>query len=101
MQILTVACALAMLSNGALAQKPNVVVATNPEMASGFRSLAECELSLGPPGQLQGAPLAGAPNTLRGTAFNRAAGNTSRCEVIQGEHMVVVYPKGHNEGHDR
>ena len=30
----------------------------------------------------------------RGTVFNRAAGNTTRCEMVDGEPMIVVIPKG-------
>ena len=57
-------------------------VATSAERASGFSSLAECEEALiGPDG-------------VPGTRFNRAAGNTSRCEMVSGEAVVVVYPKG-------
>ena len=62
--------------------RPPLFVATSAERASGFSSLAECEqASIGPDG-------------VPGTRFNRAAGNVSRCEMVSGEAVVVVYPKG-------
>ena len=62
--------------------RPSLFVATNAEKASGFSSLAECEKAL-----------IGAGG-VRGSRFNHAAGNTSRCELVSGEALVVVYPKG-------
>lgn len=79
------ALALSTLSPPATASAPAVFVLTSAEKASGFQSLAECEQALGSAGE-QG---------LRGSRFNRTAGNPSRCEIVAGEPLIVVYPKGH------
>ena len=79
------ALALSTLPPPATASAPAVFVLTSAEKASGFQSLAECEQALGTAGK-QG---------LRGSRFNRTAGNVSRCEVVDGEPLIVVYPRGH------
>ena len=79
------------------ADEPAIFVATNAEKASGFETLADCELALGDAGPDQGGALnsdgAGPP----GSRFNRNAGNISRCEIVDGEPLIVVYPKGHED----
>jgi hypothetical protein len=82
MPSLAVAILLSFLPASADMPRPSFFVATNAERASGFGSLAECEKALV------------APDGSRGSQFNRAAGNTSRCELVSGEAVVVVYPKG-------
>ena len=79
------------ISANAAASPP--VAATSAERASGFRDLADCQ------GTLDGAPGSGqadADKTTRaaGTLFNRAHGNISRCEMVEGEALIVVYPAG-------
>lgn len=79
----TLAIAILLAQQAASADVPRpFFVATSPERASGFSSLAECDRAL-----------TGRDGVL-GTQFNRAAGNTSRCELVFGEAVVVVYPKG-------
>ena len=82
---LAIALALTAVSAPGTAQRPAIFVATSAEKASGFASLAECERAIGD------ARRAGP----RGTAFNRNAGNTTRCEMVEGEPLVVVYPRGY------
>lgn len=79
---------LAPLATSVSATPTRIFVATNPEMASGFKDLAECQKSIGVSPGVAKATDAG----RQGTAFNRAHGNTSRCEIINGEALVVVYP---------
>ena len=90
---LAMAVALAAFSVPALAQPARVVSATLAERATAFTSLAECEQSLEPAaGQAQLNPGAMRDGS-RGSLFNRAQGNSSRCELIDGEPQVVVIPK--------
>jgi hypothetical protein len=70
------------------------VVATNPERASAFSDLAQCNDALGRAETREA--LNGKPRILRGSLFNRAAGNTSHCEMVDGEPMIVVYPNQHH-----
>lgn len=86
MIILAVALAMTTLSGQAPVADPAIFVLTNAEKASGFATLGECERALGP---------AKRPSEARGSLFNRNAGNISRCEIVHGEPMVVVYPKGY------
>lgn len=97
MRNLIVAFALTTLPYPAIANDPGIVVATNPEKASGFRNLAECHEALGGSDKLQGKMIGDEPNRLHGSMFNRTAGNTSRCEIVHGEALIVVYPKGYEE----
>ena len=65
------------------------MVATNAEQASGFVDLADCQKAIG------GGPVKAGSNeraAQAGSAFNRAAGNLTRCELVKGEILVVVYP---------
>lgn len=93
MSKLFVAFALSSLSSPALAHRPVIFEATNADKASGFRSMAECETALGRPAARRGKAVV-ARSTSRGSAFNRQAGNVSRCEMIAGEPQIVVYPTG-------
>ena len=83
---LAIALALTTVSGPGNAHGEAVFVATSAEKASGFASLAECERAIGGSGDAR---------QPRGTAFNRNAGNTTRCEMVAGEPVVVVYPKGY------
>ena len=74
------------LSAPVAAKEPAVFVMTSAEKASGYKTLAECEAALGEADQRTG---------LRGSRFNRDAGNMSRCEMVEGEPLIVVYPKGY------
>ena len=80
---LTLAMLLTAMPAGAA--DPKIFVATNPEREAGFASLAECEDSLGST-QHSG-------DVVRsGSVFNREHGNTTRCELVDGVPLVVVYP---------
>ncbi|MDQ3078903.1 MAG: hypothetical protein M3R03_02765 [Pseudomonadota bacterium] len=82
MPTLAIAILLSQLPPSPDVSRLPLFVATSAERDSGFSNLAECEKVLfGPDG-------------VPGTRFNRAAGNTSRCELVSGEAVVVVYPKG-------
>jgi len=59
------------------------IQATLGERSSGFSDLAECRAALG------------GDQAPRGSVFNRAHGNISRCEMIEGEARIVVIPRGH------
>lgn len=85
---LAIALALTAVSGPGNAQGAAIFVATSAEKASGFKSLAECEQAIGKSGDAGHAD-------ARGTVFNRNAGNTTRCEIVAGEPLVVVYPKGY------
>jgi len=93
MRNLFAALALASLSFPAIAARPVIFQATNPEKASGFRTIAECKAALGPPATHRGKA-SDRTSELRGTMFNRTAGNVSRCELVAGEPYMVVYPTG-------
>ena len=72
---------------------PVIFQATNPEAALAYRTMAECELALGPPAD--GTSEAGVDQgERRGSRFNRLAGNISRCEMVDGEPVITVYPTG-------
>ena len=77
------AAALALAALQAPASNPPVFMAVLAETASGFESMADCEKSLGP--AKRGA--------RRGSLFNRKAGNISRCQMVDGEPMIVVIPR--------
>ncbi len=66
-----------------VAREIEPVVVTSAELADGFKNRGECEAALGGGrGKAQ----------LLGSAFNRAHGNISRCEKVDGEYHLVVYP---------
>ena len=65
----------------ATASPPAPVSAVLGERASEFGSLAECNAAIG------------AADTARGSAFNRAHGNVTRCAMVDGEPMVIVTPR--------
>lgn len=93
MSILFVALALLAPTLPAPSPTPVVFQATNPEAASAYGTMAECELALGPPAD--GTSEAGVDQgERRGSRFNRSAGNISRCEMVDGEPMITVYPTG-------
>ena len=86
MHFLVAALAMTTFSAQVPAGDRVVFAMTNAETAAGFETLADCEQALGEPDQRTG---------LRGSLFNREAGNISRCELVDGEALVVVYPKGY------
>ncbi len=92
MAIIALVFALASLPLPAMALPAGITVATLGEKASAFETLAECEEALGPLDSQGRTPLA-AQDGLRGSQFNRAAGNTSRCEIVDGEPLIIVTPK--------
>lgn len=92
---LALAYAMMSLSVPVAATDPTVFVAVSAEKASGFETLAECEEALGGPDEQLGNARADQQTSPRGSRFNRTAGNISRCEVVEGEPLIVVYPKGH------
>lgn len=73
--------------------RPVIFEATSADRATGFRTLAECEAALGPAVAIRVRATTG-KRLVRGTAFNRRAGNVSRCEIVGGEPLIVVYPTG-------
>ncbi len=97
MRTFSIASALAILPMPAIAG-PTIFVATLGETANGFKDLAECEIALrastknGQALANQSHPVAS--SVARGSLFNRTHGNASRCETVQGEPVIVVYPKG-------
>lgn len=91
MRNLLVAFALLSLPVSALAARPVIFEATSADKASGFRSMAECDAALGLPVRQRGKADV-ANGGVRGSMFNRAKGNISRCELVDGEPMIVVYP---------
>jgi hypothetical protein len=94
MRDFALALALAVLPLPAIAQPAGPVSAVLAEKASGFKNLAECEKILGRPDSRRQKTLGNKRSVLRGSLFNRAAGNISRCEMIDGEPLIVVIPKG-------
>ena len=94
MRDLSLAFALAALPLPALAHPAGVFVATLGEKDSGFATLAECEQAIARPVKAQHRARIAKPDDLRGSLFNRAAGNTTHCEMIDGEALMVVIPKG-------
>lgn len=97
---LFVALALVSLSFPALAARPVIFEATSADKASAFRTMVECEAALGPSAKHRGKTAIGA-SELRGTLFNRTAGNVSRCEWVAGDPYIVVYPAGQKAQSDR
>ena len=95
MPALALALALAALPVPAMTQPAAMSVATLPERDSAFATLAECEQSLVPANESAGAALAPGQGTPRGSLFNRTAGNTSRCEMVDGEPLIIVTPKAY------
>ncbi len=98
MRNLALALALAVLPLPAIAKSPDVFVAILSETADGFDNLTECEAVLrgARKGALVGSPRQLAPGAQAGSLFNRTHGNLSRCEMVQGEPSIVVYPKGYS-----
>jgi hypothetical protein len=84
---------LAALTYPAIAKPTGDVAAVLAEKASGFKSLAECEQTLAGSGLYSLKNLGGERSVVRGSVFNRAAGNLSRCEMIGGEPLIVVVPR--------
>jgi hypothetical protein len=94
MQNFIVGLLLSVVSVPVFAQNPAIGVATNPEKETPFKDLAECEKALiGSSGAKTDGTSAGA-NSMKGSLFNRRAGNISVCKMVHGEPQVVVYPKG-------
>jgi hypothetical protein len=93
MRLVAMAIALAAFSGSALGRPAAIVSATLPERATAFATLAECERSLDPGGSARQATAAAEQDGARGSRFNRAQGNRSHCEVIDGEPLVVVTPR--------
>ena len=93
MRKVLVAFALISLPFPVLAARPVIFQATSADKAPGFRSMGECEAALGPPARHRGKADVDR-GAVRGTLFNRTAGNLSRCEMIAGEPVIVVYPSG-------
>ena len=91
MSNLFVAFALVSLAVPATAAGPVIFQATNADRVTGFRTMADCEVALGRPVPTH-ARASADRSALRGTAFNRRAGNLSRCEMVNGEPLIVVYP---------
>jgi len=87
------AFALAALPLPALAHPAGVFEATLPETEAGLRTLADCETAIAPLVELRAKPRGAKHSAVRGSRFNRAAGNTTRCEMIDGEPLIVVIPK--------
>ena len=92
MRLIFITAALVMFSGMASAHAPRLFTATNPEEASGFKDLADCEKAL--TGLTEGTRKAHAAEQgmQRGSLFNRTRGNLSRCEMHDGEPLIVVYP---------
>jgi len=95
MRVLAMALALTMLPVPAIAATPDIFEAILSEKASGFRDMAECQKALGDEALERGDANAGKQEAPRGSHFNRTRGNISRCEMFEGEPLIVVYPKGH------
>ncbi len=85
--------ALASIATSVSAQGPNVFVATNPERASGFKDLADCQRNIAATRQRDAKVRKGKHHGGQGSIFNRTHGNITRCEMIEGEALVVVYPR--------
>ena len=84
-----------MLPLPAIASGPAIFAATLSETVNGFKNLATCETVLRGPDKHDDKALAERPGGQRGSLFNRTQGNVSRCEMVQGEAVIVVYPKGY------
>ena len=83
--------ALMSMPAAALAATSTPIVATNAERETGFRDLGECQKAL--EGTRKASDADG--STATGSLFNQAQGNVTRCEVVGGEVLAVVYPRGH------
>jgi hypothetical protein len=98
MRNLAITLALAALSVPAIAKPSKVFVATVPESAAGFKTLAECQAALRGPAKPDRPTFAKGRNRQAGTLFNRSHGNFSRCEMIEGEPMIAVYARSPRQG---
>ena len=98
MRNLALAATMMMLPVSVSANAPSIFVATNAEKASGFRDLADCQKSLEGPDQASRKAVADKQDGRRGSLFNRTQENTSRCEMVHGEALIVVYPPVHTKG---
>ena len=88
------AFALAALPLPAIAHPPGIFEATLAKKDAGFKTLAECEKAIGHPAKLQQKSHVAKTDNMRGSLFNRTAGNITRCEMVDGEPLIVVTPKG-------
>lgn len=87
------ASALAALLLPAIADAgPAMAVLGEKDM--GFKTLAECEQTIGRPERQRRDARAAKRGALRGSLINRAAGNITRCALVDGEPLIVVTPKG-------
>lgn len=93
MRSLVVVLALAFLPAPAVAHPP-VFAAVLAEKATGFTSLAECERAIARKPTLTPQQRRARLRSTRGALFNRLAGNTTRCELVNGEPLTVVVPRG-------
>ena len=84
---------LAMLPLPSFAHPPRIAVATLSETASGFKNLAECERTLRGSDDPKTRSETADRNGQLGSLFNRRAGATSVCQIVQGEPQIVVYPR--------
>lgn len=91
MQNIALLVAVLTLASPGYARKPQAVIATNPEKETAFTDLAECRQALAAPRKTNPTAVAGGPS--EGSLFNRAQGNISRCELVDGEALIVVYPR--------
>ena len=73
---------------------PPVFAATLGEKATGFRTLAECEEAIRRPIRVERGARRVKHLSARGSQFNRVAGNVTRCEMVDGEPLIVVIPRG-------
>ena len=93
MRVVVMAFAAVSLSVPAAARPPGVFVAILAEHASGFSSLADCERTIARQPRPGHGQRIGKDKTARGSLFNRAAGNITRCEMVNGEPLIVVIPR--------
>ena len=94
MRVLLPALVLTALPVPAIAQPPAVFVAVLAEQATGFATLAECERAIARKPKLTANQRLARHGANRGSLFNRIKGNTTRCEMVGGEALTVVVPKG-------
>jgi len=90
-----IAVAALALAQPAFAQGDRAISLTNAETAAGFASFRECEAVL--TGSAQAASAGSASGSVgdaiaSGSIVNRAGGHVSRCEQVEGEYLIVVYP---------
>ncbi len=86
---------LASVATSVSAQGPTVFVATAAERTSGFKDLADCQRTIAATPQRDAKVQSGKHDGGHGSVFNRTQGNITRCEMIEGEALVVVYPRVH------